>query len=57
MQIESIQQNQPKFDKKMIKPAIKICGRCGDISIHIQNYGVFYKDCKSFFDVEGKFHE
>jgi len=57
MQIQHTQQNQSKFDKKTVNPASKICVSCGSISDHIQNYSIFYKDCRSFFDVEKKLHE
>lgn len=57
MQIQCIQQNQLKFDKKTVNPASKIYVSCGNISVHIQNYYVFCKYRRSFFDVGVEFHE
>ena len=52
MQIHSAQQNQSEPNKKTVNPAIRICVNCGNTTVNIQNYGVFCKDCGSFFNVE-----
>ncbi|MCA9827243.1 MAG: hypothetical protein KC444_02465 [Nitrosopumilus sp.] len=52
MQIQNVRQNKSEFDKKTVNPAVRICVSCGNTSVHIQNYGIFCKDCGSFFDVE-----
>lgn len=57
MQIHLTQQNQSKSNKKTVNPAVRICVNCGNTAVNIQNYGVFCKDCGSFFDVEKKHDE
>ena len=52
-----IQQNQLATNKKTVNRAIRICINCGNIAVHIQNFGIFCKDCGSFFDVEKKHDE
>ena len=47
IQIEQIESN-----KKTVNKAVRICVNCGNTAVMIQNYGVFCKDCGSFFDVE-----
>lgn len=54
MQSQFIIQNQLELKKKTVNRAIRICVNCGNTAVHIQNYGVFCKDCGSFFDVEKK---
>ena len=49
-----IQYEQLERNKKTVNKAIRICVNCGSIAIHIENCGVFCKDCGSFFDVEEK---
>jgi predicted amidophosphoribosyltransferase len=49
-----IQQNQLEINRKTVNKQIGICINCGSISVKIENYGVFCKDCGSFFDVEHK---
>ncbi|MCH7967266.1 MAG: hypothetical protein IIB02_07640 [Thaumarchaeota archaeon] len=41
-----------ELDKKTVNHAVKICVNCDNISVHIENYGMFCKDCGSFFDVK-----
>ncbi len=57
MQIYPIQQNQLELNKKTVNKAIRICVNCGSIAVSIENYGVFCKDCGSFFDLEEKNNE
>ena len=52
MQITYKQQNQIELNKKTVNKAIRICVNCGSISVNIENYGVFCKDCGSFFNME-----
>jgi len=47
-----IQQNQLESNKKTVNRAIRICVNCGNTAVRIQNFGIFCKDCGSFFDVE-----
>lgn len=54
MQIQYDHQNQLEINKKTVNKAIRICVNCGSVSVHIENYGVFCKDCGLFFDVEEK---
>lgn len=49
-----IQENQFESNKKTVNKAIRICVNCGNIAVQIQNYGIFCKDCGSFFNVEDK---
>ena len=44
----------PKSRKISVNKAIRICVNCGNTAVHIENYGVFCKDCGTFFDVEEK---
>lgn len=52
MQTQSFQDNPFESNKKTVNNAIRICVRCGNIAVKIQNQGIFCKDCGSFFDVE-----
>lgn len=52
MQIQSFQDKQFESNKKTVNDAIRICINCGNIPVKIQNYGIFCKDCGSFFDME-----
>ncbi len=54
MQMQPISQNQLESNKKTIHQAIRICVNCGNTAVNIANYGVFCKDCGSFFDMEKK---
>jgi len=57
MKTQPIQQNQLELNKKTVNKAIRICVNCGNIAVRIENYGVFCKDCGSFFDVERENNE
>ena len=35
--------------KKIVNDAIRICINCGNISVLIDNYGIYCKDCNSKF--------
>ena len=52
MQEQLHSHNQIKSNRKTVNQAIRICVNCGNISVKIENYGIFYKDCGSFFDIE-----
>ncbi|MCH9042030.1 MAG: hypothetical protein QQN45_07080 [Nitrosopumilus sp.] len=54
MQMQYDHQNQLELNKKTVNKAIRICVNCGNTAVHIENYGVFCKDCGTFFDVEEK---
>lgn len=38
-----------KKKKKIVNDAIRICINCGNISVLIDNYGIYCKDCNSKF--------
>lgn len=40
--------------KKTVNKSIRICVNCGNTAVQIANYGIFCKDCSTFFDVEKK---
>ena len=40
--------------KKTVNRSIRICVNCGNISVQIENHGIFCKDCGMFFEVRGK---
>ena len=42
-------------EKKLtVNKAIRICVNCGSISVQIENYGIFCKECGTFFNVKEK---
>jgi len=47
-------QNLLELNEKTVNMGVRICVNCGSIAVHIENYGVFCKDCGSFFEVEEK---
>ena len=57
MRILSTLQNQLELNRITVNRAIRICINCGNTSVHIQNYGMFCKDCGTFFDVEKQHDE
>jgi len=57
MQTQHVQENQLELKKKTVNKAIRICVNCGSIAVHIENYGIFCKDCGSFFDLEREKNE
>lgn len=52
MEAQVVQKNKIEDKKQTIDKSIRICVNCGSISVKIQNYGVFCKNCGIFFDVE-----
>ena len=38
--------------KETVNKAIRICVNCGNISVQIENYGIFCKECGTFFNVK-----
>ena len=49
-----MQENQFESKKNTVNKAVRICVNCGNIAVQIHNYGIFCKDCGTFFDVEEK---
>lgn len=55
METQVIQTNSFEEKKQTVNRSIKICVDCGSISVQIENYGIFCKECGTFFEVsEGK---
>ena len=52
MDTQLVQSNNLKVRKQTVKKAVRICVNCGSISVHIENYGIFCKECGIFFDVK-----
>ena len=52
METQVITSNNLKLKKQTVNKAVRICVDCGSISVHIENYGVFCKECGMFFDVK-----
>lgn len=53
MKTQVIQSNNLEAKKQTITKSIRICVNCGSISVRIENYGIFCKECGVFFDVKG----
>lgn len=51
METQVIQFDRLETRKKTVNKAIRICVNCGNISVQIENYGIFCKDCGTFFEV------
>lgn len=41
-----------ELKKQTVNKAVRICVNCGSISVHIENYGIFCKECSIFFDIK-----
>ena len=54
MQISPISQNPLEFNKNMVNKAVRICIKCGNIAVHIQNHIISCKNCNSFFNIDEK---
>jgi hypothetical protein len=52
MDTQLVQSNNLKVRKQTVNKAVRICVNCGSISVHIENYGIFCKECGIFFDVK-----
>ncbi len=50
-------QNLLEINKKTVNMGVRICVNCGSTSVYIENYGLFCKNCSSFFEVEEKNYE
>lgn len=50
METQLIQSDSLETRKKTVNKAIRICVNCGNISVHIENYGIFCKECGTFFE-------
>ena len=57
METQPFQDSLFESNKKTVNNAIRICVTCGNLSIKIQNHGIFCKDCDSFFDMEKNYDE
>ena len=51
METQVIQSNSLESRKNIVNKAVRICVNCGNISVQIQNYGIFCKECGEFFEV------
>jgi hypothetical protein len=52
METQAIQSNNLEVKKGTVNKAIRICVNCGSISVRIENYGIFCKECGVFFDAK-----
>ena len=50
METQVIQSNSFEEKKQTVNKSIKICVNCGSISVKIENYGIYCKECGTFFD-------
>jgi hypothetical protein len=46
-----------ELKKQTVNKAIRICVNCGNVSVRIENYGIFCKDCGVFFDTKEEKNE
>ena len=51
METQVIQSNSFEEKKQTVNKSIRICVNCGSLSVQIENYGIFCKECGTFFDV------
>ena len=51
METQVIQSNSFEEKKQTVNKSIKICVNCGNISVQIENYGIFCKECGTFFNI------
>ena len=52
MKAQSIHSNRLELKKQTVNKAIRICVNCGNVSVQIENYGIFCKECGIFFDLK-----
>lgn len=52
METQVIQTSNFEEKKQAVNKAIRICVNCGSISVQIENYGIFCKECGTFFDIK-----
>ena len=52
METQVIQSNSLEVKKQTVNKAIRICVNCGSLSVNIENYGIFCKECGIFFDIK-----
>ena len=52
METKFVQNDITELKKQTINKAVKICINCGSVSVRIENYGIFCKECDMFFDVK-----
>ena len=52
METQVMHSNNLELKKQTVNKAIRICVDCGSVSVRIENYGIFCKECGVFFDVK-----
>jgi hypothetical protein len=52
METQVMHSNNLELKKQTVNKAIRICVDCGSVSVCIENYGIFCKECGVFFDVK-----
>jgi hypothetical protein len=52
METQVISSKSLELKKETVNKAVRICVNCGSISVHIENYGIFCKECGIFFDAK-----
>ncbi len=52
MKTQVIQSSSLEVKKETVNKAIQICVNCGSLSVNIENYGIFCKECGIFFDIK-----
>ena len=52
METQVLQPTNLEEKKEAVNKAIKICVNCGSISVKIENYGIFCKECNTVFDIK-----
>ena len=52
MEAKLIHSNNFERKKHTVNKAIRICVNCGNLSVRIENHGIFCKECDMFFDVK-----
>ena len=52
METKFVQKDMEEVKKQTINKAVRICINCGSLSVRIENYGIFCKECDTFFDVK-----
>ena len=50
--MNQVMQTSLEEKKQIVNPDIRICVNCGSISVQIENFGIYCKECKMFFDVK-----
>jgi hypothetical protein len=45
-------QNEFETKKKIVNDSIRICIECGSVSVKIENFGIYCKECGKRFKIE-----